>query len=246
MKRLMRVAVVGLALLVGYVAVTFVQVWLKSRENNSRPADAIVVLGAAQFDGVPSPILAARLDHALDLYLEGLAPTIVVTGGRQPGDRFSEATAAANYLLGEGVPDRDILREVDGRSSWESLAAAARFLIDRGIREVLLVSDPFHSYRINAIASELGLTGHASPTRTSPIGGLSELRHLVRETAAVSVGRVIGYGRQAGIQQRVESRAARTRRCVSRVDQRGTVVATNCADLSGPGAGGSARMGRPE
>jgi len=206
-NRVVKATVVVFALLGAYLAVTFVQVWLASRRDDARPADAIVVLGAAQFNGVPSSILRARLDHAYDLYERKLAPVIVVTGGRQPGDRFTEATAGANYLIERGVPDEDILREVEGTSSWESLAAASHFMQERDIDSVVLVSDAFHSFRINAIADELGLDGHPSPTRTSPITGASAARHLFRETAAVAVGRIIGYRREAGIQQRVESSA---------------------------------------
>jgi hypothetical protein len=94
---------------------------------------------------------------------------------------------------------------VDGTSSWESLAAASQFLKDRNITRVLLVSDPFHSYRIDAIAEELGLEGNTSPTKSSPITGLSAARHLLRETAAVAVGRIIGYRREAGIHRRVQT-----------------------------------------
>ncbi len=203
MIRLLRLAIVAAALIVVYIVFTFAQVWLASRRDNARAAEAIVVLGAAQYNGVPSDILRARLDHALDLYRRELAPVIVVTGGSQPGDRFTEATASADYLLRQGVPDEDILREVSGTSSWESLAATAGFLRAREITRVLLVSDPFHSYRVAAIAEELGLEAHTSPTRSSPIAGPSEVRHLVRETAAVAVGRVIGYGREAGIHRKV-------------------------------------------
>ncbi len=201
MIRLVKVAVAVALLLVGYVAFTFVQVWLASRRDGARPAEAIVVLGAAQYNGVPSSILQARLDHAYDLYERGLAPLIVVTGGKQPGDAYTEASASAEYLHRRGVPDEDILREVDGRSSWESLAAASEFLKVRDIHRVLLVSDPFHAFRIDAIASELGLDGHSSPTRSSPITGVSVARHLLRETAAVAVGRVVGYRREAGIRK---------------------------------------------
>jgi uncharacterized SAM-binding protein YcdF (DUF218 family) len=205
MIRLLRLAIVAAALLVAYIVFTFAQVWLASRRDNARTVEAIVVLGAAQYNGVPSDILRARLDHALDLYRRELAPVIVVTGGSQPGDRFTEATASADYLLREGVPDEDILREVSGTSSWESLAATASFLRQREISRVLLVTDPFHSYRVAAIAEELGLEAHTSPTRSSPIAGASEVRHLVRETAAVAVGRVIGYRREAGIHRKVVS-----------------------------------------
>ena len=205
MIRLVKLTVVVFALLGMYLAATFVQVWWATRRDDARPADAILVLGAAQYNGVPSSILRARLDHAYDLYSRDLAPVIVVTGGKQPGDQFTEAAASADYLHSKGVPDDDILREVSGTSSWESLAAASQFLKERSIRSVLLVSDAFHSFRIDAIADELGLDGHPSPTRSSPITGLSAARHLVRETAAVAVGRIIGYRREAGIQSKVEA-----------------------------------------
>ena len=190
-----RIVAALVALVVVYFGVTFVQVWLAGRADHAERADAIVVFGAAQYNGRPSAVLRARLDHAVELWARELAPTIVVTGGKQPGDEFTEAAAAARYLQSRGVPDSAILREVSGRNSWDSLAAAANFLRQRGIREVLLVSDPFHSLRINGMADELGLDGHASPTRTSPIDGFAELRQMVKETAAVGIGRVIGYRR---------------------------------------------------
>ena len=105
------------------------------------------------------------------------------------------------------MPDEDVLREVSGKSSWQSLAAAAGFLEDRDIHRVLLVSDPFHSYRIDAMADELGLDAHASPTHTSPIDGLSEVRYMARETVAVAVGRLVGFRRQANIDEVVHERA---------------------------------------
>ncbi len=205
MIRLVKLAVLVAFVLVAYLLFTFVQVWLASRRDEARPADAIVVLGAAQFNGVPSDILRARLDHAHDLYERELAPVIVVTGGKQPGDQFTEATASADYLLTKGVPDEDILREVDGTNSFESLASVSGFLKERDMTTVLLVSDPFHSFRIDAISDELGLHGYTSPTRTSPIVGASAARHLLRETAAVAVGRLIGYRREAGINRAVQT-----------------------------------------
>ncbi len=207
MKLAMKVAVGLLAALVLYLGVTFVQVWRAARDDQARPAEAIVVFGTAQYNGVPSPVLAARLDHAIDLYERELAPVIVVTGGNQPGDQFTEATASANYLIQKGVPDEDVLREVSGTTSWQSLAAAANLLDDRSIKDVHLVSDPFHSLRIRAMASELGLEGHSSPTKTSPIKGMTEARYMVREAVAVAVGRVVGFRRQASIQDVVNSPA---------------------------------------
>ena len=191
----LRVVAVGVGLLVLYLGVTFVQVWLASRRDEARAAQAIIVMGAAQYNGRPSPVLAARLDHAAALYEAGLAPVIVVTGGRRPGDAFTEASASAQYLVGLGVPDSAIEREVSSTNSWESLAASARFLRREGITEVLLVSDPYHALRIKAIAGELGLTAHVSPAPDSPVHGFAEVRAMARETVAVSIGRIIGFRR---------------------------------------------------
>lgn len=206
LRRLVRLGVRLMAMVLviaaAYLVVTFVQVWQASGRDEARPADAIVVLGAAQYDGEPSPVLARRLDHAADLYAGGIAPVIVVTGGNQPGDRFTEATAGANYLIRLGVPDAAIRREVQGESSWESLAAAARFLRADDTTSVVLVSDPYHAMRIDGIAHELGLDAVVSPADTGTSVGA-----LLRETAAVAVGRIIGYDRLVRIDDRVEQAA---------------------------------------
>ncbi|MEY2435143.1 MAG: hypothetical protein QOC92_4868 [Acidimicrobiaceae bacterium] len=194
-RRVLRIGGVVAALLASYVVVTFVQVWHASHQDDARKAQAIIVLGAAQFDGRPSAVLSARLDHAADLYKEGLAPLIVVTGGKQAGDRFTEAEASANYLAGKGVPGGAIERETTSTDSFDELSATARFLHQRGINEVVLVSDPFHAYRINAIAHDVGLNAHVSPTPTSPVHGLDNAQALLRETAAVSAGRLVGFDR---------------------------------------------------
>jgi uncharacterized SAM-binding protein YcdF (DUF218 family) len=199
MRRVIRIALrVGMViftLVFVYLLVTFVQVWMASRRDGARPSQAIIVLGAAQYDGRPSPVLAARLDHAIELYRRHIAPVVVVTGGRQPGDRFTEAGASATYLHEHAVPDRAILRETTGRTSWESLEAAARFLIDRHLTRVVLVSDPYHSERIGAIAHDVGLDAVTSPTRTSPIKGAAAWRRMVGETFRVAAGRIFGYAR---------------------------------------------------
>jgi len=183
-------------LVVVYLVVTFVQVWAASRHDEARRAQAIVVFGAAQYNGRPSAVLRARLDHAADLWARHLAPSIVVTGGRRTNDRFTEATASALYLeRTRHVPDANVIRIVSGKNSWESLAAAARELRRRRITDVLLVSDPFHSARIKAMAGELRLQAHVSPTHTSPIKGFAAFRKMAREAAAVSVGRIVGYRR---------------------------------------------------
>ena len=199
LRRFLRIAIrVGLlsfVLLFLYLSVTFVQVWMASRRNEARPSAAIIVLGAAEYDGRPSPVLAARLDHAIALYEAGVAPVIVVTGGRVPGDRFTEAGASAAYLHEHSIPDSAILRETTGRTSWESLEAAARFLQERDMLRVVLVSDPYHSARIKGIAHEVGLDAVTSPTRTSPIKGTSAFKRMVGETLRVAAGRLFGYAR---------------------------------------------------
>jgi uncharacterized SAM-binding protein YcdF (DUF218 family) len=182
-----------------YLAMTFVQVWLASRQDGARPAGAIVVLGAAQYDGEPSPVLRARLDHAAELYARGLAPLVVVTGGSRPGDRFTEARAAAEYLYPRGVPDQAQLRENSGRTTYETLAATARILRERQVIEVVLVSDPFHAFRSAAIAEEVGLDASVSPTPSTRITGAASVRRVARETAAVALGRLIGYRRLDGL-----------------------------------------------
>lgn len=187
-----------------YLMVTAAQVFLASRRDETRQVQAIVVFGAAQYDGRPSPVLEARLDHAASLYEDDYAELIAVTGGRQEGDRFTEATASANYLSGRGVPQDAILREVTGENSWESLASTAAFLKQRDIYKVLLVSDPFHAARTEAMADELGLEAYSSPTRSSPIRGMSEVPHLVKETFAVAAGQLLGFRRLMRVDAVVE------------------------------------------
>jgi uncharacterized SAM-binding protein YcdF (DUF218 family) len=169
-------------LVVAYVGVTFVLVYRASGHDGVRQADAIVVLGAAQYDGRPSPVLQRRLDHALALYEAGYAPKVVVTGGRREGDRYTEATAGYNYLRARGVADEAVLKEVQGKSSYESLAATARLLVERGLDDVVLVTDGYHAFRVRAIAEDLGLRAAVSPAGSD---GGRELSKIVRETAAV-------------------------------------------------------------
>ena len=191
----LRTAAILMVLALAWLALTAVRVVLAAQVDERGRADAIVVLGAAQYDGRPSPVLTARLDHAARLYVDGIAEVVAVTGGSRPGDRTTEAAAAADYLFAQGVPHESIIRVTDGTSTWESLAATARVLHDRGRTRVVLVSDPFHSLRSRAIAAEVGLEATSSPTGESPIQGLAEVRQMARETLAVAVGDVIGYRR---------------------------------------------------
>jgi uncharacterized SAM-binding protein YcdF (DUF218 family) len=208
LRWLLRILLLLASAVVMYLGVTLVQVWLASRQDQARPVQAIVVLGAAQYNGRPSAVLKARLDHAYQLWHEGLSDKIVVTGGKQPGDRFTEASASAYYLGRLGVPDRDVLREVEGRNSWQSLAASAAFLKAGHRITVLLVSDPFHNKRIELMADELGLKPYASATRTSPISGFARLPHFAKEALEVAIGRIVGFRRLVGVSERVRGQVA--------------------------------------
>ena len=151
-----------------YGAIVAYVLWLGGRDQR-RPVDAIVVLGAAHYNGRPSRVLRARLDHAADLYEAGLAPVIVVTGGMATGDRVSEATVSQQYLKGRRVPVTAIVVRPDGHNSHESIVSAAEWLDDHEMHSVLLVSDPFHMARLVAEANGQSLESYVSPTRTSPI-----------------------------------------------------------------------------
>lgn len=189
-RTVLRLALLFVLIGVLYLTVTFVQVWMASNDDYRGSADAIIVLGAAQYDGVPSPVLEGRLDHALELHAQGVADKIVTTGSNQPGDRFTQGFAGYDYLRDQGVPDADIVVIVDGSNTWEELSAAANQLKPEGLTTVVLVSDPYHSLRAESIAVELGLTAEVSPTNSDSAAG-----QLARETVGVAVGRVVGFRR---------------------------------------------------
>lgn len=169
LRRIIRVVLFAVLVAVVAYGISFLIVWTVSRQDQRRPADAIVVLGAAQYNGRPSPVLRARLDHAYDLYRGGLAPRVVVTGGRSPGDSESEATVSRRYLVSRGVPGKAITVRAEGRSTSASMESVAAWARDHGVETVLLVSDPFHMGRIRLEARRVHLVAFGSPTRTSPI-----------------------------------------------------------------------------
>lgn len=189
-----RVTGVIAAALVAYLAVTLWWVHRVGRSDQARPVDAIVVMGAAQYDGRPSPQLAARLDHVVELWEQGVAPVVVTTGGKQPSDRFTEAEASRTYLVERGVPESAI-RTVEGATTLDSLALVAEALRTGDRPTVLVVTDPFHSLRARLAAEEVGLEAYVSPTRTSPVRGGAAVRREVKEAAGVALGRLVGFRR---------------------------------------------------
>lgn len=162
-------------------------VYWQARTDQARPVDAIVILGAAQYNGQPSPVLEARLEQALSLWNEGLAAHIVVTGGKQLGDAFTEAESEANYLIDHGVPRGAILYENEGRDTWQSMQGVASVLKGKDIKRLLIVSDGFHLLRARLMARDLGFTAYGSPAKNSPIEPWSgdEFSYVIRETGGI-------------------------------------------------------------
>jgi uncharacterized SAM-binding protein YcdF (DUF218 family) len=186
LTRLLVAVVAALTILASYSAF---RVWEQGDRDERRPADAIVVLGAAQYDGRPSPVFRARLEHAVSLYHEGYAPVLFVTGGKATGDRTTEAAAARAFAIEHGVPAAAILVEDGGRTTLESLRTVGRILRERGGTSVVFVSDRAHMLRVLRIARDEGLEGYGSPTTTSPSDASVEHRieSTVHELAALAV-----------------------------------------------------------
>jgi len=183
-------------LLVGFVAGCAIVVWQAAHHDDASEidrADAIIVLGAAQYDGAPSPVFAGRLDHAALLFEQGRAGSVLVLGGGQPGDRFTEAEAGRAYLVEKGVPQDAILPVPKGHTTYESLRAAAPVMRDAGMDSAFLVSDPWHNARVERMARDLGIDGHASATwQSAATSQDTRLEGYVRETFAYLYYRVVG------------------------------------------------------
>ena len=180
--------VVGALLIAAFlVGGTAFRVWYVARADDRRPVDAVVVLGAAQYDGEPSSVLAARLRHAQALYDDGLAPRIVTVGGGRAGDAYTEAEAGRRYLIGRGVPPDAVVAVGEGSDTPGSLRAADARARQDGWDTALVVSDPWHSLRARTMARDSGLQAWTSPTRTGPVVRTRETqaRYIVRETAAL-------------------------------------------------------------
>lgn len=177
------------AVLVGLLVVggTAFRVWQVARVDDRRAVDAVVVLGAAQYSGEPSAILAARLRHAQQLWSDGVAPRIVTTGGSRVGDAFTEAEAGRRYLLDRGVPAEAVVAVGQGADTLGSLRAVAGVAETDGWSSALVVSDPWHSLRARTMARDSGLQAWSSPTRSGPVVQTREtqIRYIVRETGAL-------------------------------------------------------------
>jgi vancomycin permeability regulator SanA len=198
MRRLLKWGVLaGLAILVAFL-IYGVYIYGQIRDwavrDDVHPADAIVVLGAAQYNGRPSPVLKARLDHAFDLYRKGYARTIITTGSYGPDPNFSEAQVSTKYLMQRGVDSSNIITDQGGGSTYDSIDAASGLLKAKGWKTALVVSDGFHLYRVKRMFTDKGIVAYTSPAPNSPIEVASSQRfwHSLREVVLFSAYRWMG------------------------------------------------------
>ena len=190
--RVVGALVLAVVLLVGSTAAA---IWWTARQDSRPSSDAIVVLGSAQYNGVPSSIFEARLEHALRLYEQGVAPVIVTVGGKAAGDQFSEAEAGQEYLAGSGRVPRDALLAVEeGVDTLESVRAVGRAFDERGWSTAVVVTDPWHAMRAERMAEDAGIDAESSPTRQGPAvqTRATQFRYILRETAAYLLYRATG------------------------------------------------------
>ncbi len=201
MARRQRTFFGGIARLISRAILVVLLLWTASvvavlmvgNHDSAQPADAIVVLGAAQYAGRPSPVLEARLAHAIRLYRRRIAPRLIVTGGKAEGDITSEAEVSARYARRNGVPASALIIEDESRSTTEQMHAVAFMARTQNITSVVLVSDRFHMLRLLLTARKLGLVAHGSPTRSSPISltQLSGIRYVLLESVKAPLAYLI-------------------------------------------------------
>lgn len=189
-----RVAGAAVLAFVLLITSTGLAIWWNARQDSRPTSDAIVVLGSAQYNGVPSSIFEARLEHAVALYEEGVAPVIVTVGGRAEGDEFTEAQAGREYLANRGVPEDALLAVEEGVDTLESMRVVAVAFGDRGWRSAVVVTDPWHAMRAERMAEDQGIEAESSPTRQGPAvqTRATQFRYILRETAAYLLYRATG------------------------------------------------------
>ncbi len=189
-----RVAAALVVAVIVIVGATAVNIWWTARQDERPVSDAIVVLGSAQYNGKPSPIFEARLDHALDLYNAEVAPMIITVGGRQAGDLFTEAEAGLLWLADEGVPEEAMRAIPDGTDTLKSMELVASLFAEQGLSTAVVVTDPWHALRATRMATDAGIVASSSPTRQGPAVQTrsTQIRYIARETAAYLFYRLTG------------------------------------------------------
>ena len=191
MSRVFGAAVLAFALLVTSTALA---IWWNARQDSRPTSDAIVVLGSAQYNGVPSSIFEARLEHAVALYEDGVAPMIVTVGGKATGDEFTEAEAGRDYLANAGIPADSLLAVPEGVDTLESMRAVSTAFDEHGWTSAVLVTDPWHAMRAQRMAEDASIEAESSPTRQGPAveTRATQFRYILRETAAYLLYRATG------------------------------------------------------
>ncbi len=191
LARVVAAAVLAVALL---IASTSLAIWWTARQDSRPASDAIVVLGSAQYNGVPSSIFEARLEHAIALYGDGVAPVIVTVGGKADGDQFAEAEAGGDYLAASGIPVEALVAVPEGGDTLESIRAVSTTFAEQGWARAVLVSDPWHAMRAERMAEDVGMDAESSPTRQGPAVQTrsTQFRYILRETAAYLLYRTTG------------------------------------------------------
>ena len=189
--RVVAAAVLAIVLLVSSTALA---IWWTARQDSRPRSDAIVVLGSAQYNGVPSSIFEARLEHAMKLYEDGVAPVVVTVGGKKAGDQFTEAEAGRDYLASAGLPSDALLAVPEGVDTLESMRVVGNAFGERGWRTAVLVTDPWHAMRAERMAEDSGIEAESSPTRQGPAvqTRATQFKYILRETAAYLLYRVTG------------------------------------------------------
>lgn len=193
-KRLFMSLLILAAAVFAYFGATYLQVVYEADRDDYTVSDVAIVLGAAQYDGEPSPVFAKRLEKALELYQKEMVGSIATTGSKQEGDRFTEGISGYVYLLEHGVPDSALIPIVDGADSWQQLSAAKLQMENAGFDSAVLVSDAYHNMRLRAIAKELDMNVTVASSDVAP-----STEDYVRETIAVGIGRIVGYRRVSAL-----------------------------------------------
>ena len=201
MRLIVRLLGACVAIVVAVIAVTAFRVWWVARQDQRPHSDAIVVLGASQYNGRPSEVLQARLEHALQLWRDKVAPVVITVGGRQPGDQYTEAGSGERWLHDHGVPTSHLVAVATGSDTLSSMKAVATVMHQRSWKSAVIVTDPWHSLRSETMAQDQGLTVATSPARSGPANGSreTEVRYVVRETGAYLYYRIFGKSGDTGV-----------------------------------------------
>lgn len=186
-----RVLLIVLLAVLGYGAVLYIAIDRQSRRDETRPADAIVVFGAAEYSGRPSPVYKARLDHAYELFQKHIAPVVITSGGAGGDMRFTEGSVGHDYLMHLGVPDQDLIAETQAEDTEESANRVASILRANGLRSCVAVSDDYHMFRVKRLLERNGVIVYAAPRPDArPVSRTEHSLEVLREVLSYTLFRL--------------------------------------------------------